>query len=52
MDHEYGRPWIKIDEQVTPFLAEIVGELHVPGARDLLRHGLTAFSPQERKRPK
>ncbi|GAA5860903.1 hypothetical protein JCM3774_003181 [Rhodotorula dairenensis] len=25
MDHEYGRPWVKIDEQVTPFLAEIVG---------------------------
>ncbi|GAA5963018.1 hypothetical protein JCM8115_002591 [Rhodotorula mucilaginosa] len=24
-DHEYGRPWVKIDEQVTPCLAEIVG---------------------------
>jgi kynureninase len=27
MDHAYGRPWIKIDETVTPILAEIVGEL-------------------------
>ncbi|BGP33314.1 Kynureninase (L-kynurenine hydrolase) [Rhodotorula toruloides] len=25
MDHAYGRPWIKIDETVTPILAEIVG---------------------------
>ncbi|BGP17631.1 hypothetical protein JCM10213_001282 [Rhodosporidiobolus nylandii] len=24
-DHAYGRPWIKIDEHVTPILAEIVG---------------------------
>ncbi|GAA5999631.1 kynureninase [Rhodotorula paludigena] len=25
MDHAYGRPWVKIDEHVTPLLAEIVG---------------------------
>ncbi|GAA5944469.1 hypothetical protein JCM3775_005868 [Rhodotorula graminis] len=25
MDHGYGRPWVKIDEHVTPILAEIVG---------------------------
>ncbi|GAA5878226.1 hypothetical protein JCM8547_003161 [Rhodosporidiobolus lusitaniae] len=24
-DHAYGRPWIRIDEHVTPILAEIVG---------------------------
>ncbi|GAA5972065.1 hypothetical protein JCM11641_002481 [Rhodosporidiobolus odoratus] len=24
-DHAYGRPWIKIDEHVTPILAELVG---------------------------
>lgn len=24
-DHAYGRPWVKIDEHVTPLLAEIVG---------------------------
>ncbi|GAA6028719.1 hypothetical protein JCM8097_007361 [Rhodosporidiobolus ruineniae] len=24
-DHSYGRPWVKIDEHVTPILAEIVG---------------------------
>ncbi|GAA5825119.1 hypothetical protein JCM11251_006105 [Rhodosporidiobolus azoricus] len=25
MDHAYGRPWVKIDEHVTPMLAEVVG---------------------------
>ena len=25
MDHGYGRPWVKIDEHVTPILAGIVG---------------------------
>lgn len=24
-DHEHSRPWIRIDEHVTPILAEIVG---------------------------
>ncbi|TNY24346.1 kynureninase [Rhodotorula diobovata] len=24
-DHGYGRPWVKVDEHVTPILAEIVG---------------------------
>lgn len=29
MDHDYQRPWVKIDEHVTPYLAEIVGEPEV-----------------------
>ncbi|GAA5824000.1 hypothetical protein JCM10212_005313 [Sporobolomyces blumeae] len=28
MDHAYGRPWVKIDETVTPLLAELVGAKH------------------------
>ncbi|GAA5994462.1 hypothetical protein JCM5350_007044 [Sporobolomyces pararoseus] len=28
VDHQYDRPWVKIDENVTPILAELVGAKH------------------------
>lgn len=43
-DHGYGRPWVKVDEHVTPILAEIVGELSLARCRCVAAGDLTSWS--------